>query len=169
MRRRLRQCFGTCAIRIGNLRHWNLPLRTFGQFLVTGGSVDPGVTNYWPFSRYGRFRGSWRYELLAIFSLREVPWIMALRTFGRFLVTGGSRWLDQVQKCARPGPRENARTVASLSDTVVLEDVVKDFFGGQEVGAQDGVDAGEGAAQVFGHEVGGNAQGQGVAAGGQGR
>ena len=73
--------------------------------------MDPGVTNFSPFSRYGRFHcwtrskegpgpapfmtetcatGTSRYELLAIFSLREVPWILALRTFARFLVTGGS-------------------------------------------------------------------------------
>ena len=34
--------------------------------------------------------GTAHYELSVFFSLREVPWILALRTFARFLVTGGS-------------------------------------------------------------------------------
>ena len=36
---------------------------------------------------------------------------------------------------------------------MVLEDVLQDGVGVQEVGAQDGIDAGEGGAEVFGHEV----------------
>ena len=47
---------------------------------------------------------------------------------------------------------------------MLLKDIVKDFFGIQEVGAKDGVDAGEGAAEVFGHEVGGDVAGEGSAA-----
>ena len=46
---------------------------------------------------------------------------------------------------------------------------MQDGFGVQEIGTQDGVDAGEGAAQVFGHEVGGDAEGEGLEAGGEGR
>ena len=44
-----------------------------------------------------------------------------------------------------------------LSDAMILEDVVKDFVGGEEVFSEDGVDGGEGAAEVFGDEVGGEA------------
>ena len=40
---------------------------------------------------------------------------------------------------------------------MLREDVVKDGFGIDEVGAQDGIDGREGAAQVLGNEVGGNA------------
>ena len=47
---------------------------------------------------------------------------------------------------------------------MVPEDGVKDFFGVEEVGAEDGVDAGEGAAEVFGYEVGGDVVGEGSAA-----
>lgn len=40
---------------------------------------------------------------------------------------------------------------------MILEDVVKDVVGGEEVFSEDGVDGGEGAAEVFGDEVGGEA------------
>ena len=45
----------------------------------------------------------------------------------------------------------------SFSDAMILEDVVKDVVGGEEVFSEDGVDGGEGAAEVFGDEVGGEA------------
>ena len=40
---------------------------------------------------------------------------------------------------------------------MILEDVVEDGFGVQEVGAQDGVDSVEAAEKVFRHQVRGDA------------
>ena len=47
---------------------------------------------------------------------------------------------------------------------MITEDGVEDDFGVQEVGAQNGVDAGEGAAEVFGYQIRGDAAGEGSAA-----
>ena len=51
---------------------------------------------------------------------------------------------------------------------MVLEDVLQDGVGVQEVGAQDGIDAGEGGAEVFGHKVCRDAAGEGSGAIAQG-
>ena len=42
--------------------------------------------------------------------------------------------------------------------------ILQNSLGVQEVGAEDGIDGGEGAAEVFGHEVGGDVAGEGSAA-----
>ena len=47
---------------------------------------------------------------------------------------------------------------------MVLEDGMEDDFGVQEVGAQDGIDAGEGAAEVLRYQIRGDAAGEGSAA-----
>ena len=40
--------------------------------------------------------------------------------------------------------------------------ILQNSLGIQQVGAEDGIDGGEGAAEVFGHEVGGDAGGEGA-------
>ena len=48
----------------------------------------------------------------------------------------------------------NPRLIRSFPDAVLLEDVVKQGFGGEaEVGAEDEIDAGDGAAKVFGYKI----------------
>ena len=41
-----------------------------------------------------------------------------------------------------------------LAGAMVSEDMMEDGVGVQQVFSQDGVDAGEGPAQVFGHQIG---------------
>ena len=55
-------------------------------------------------------------------------------------------------------------SVYLFSDAVVLEDVVEDDFGVQEVRSQDGIDGRQGAAEVFGHQVRRDAAGEGSVA-----
>ena len=52
---------------------------------------------------------------------------------------------------------------------MVTEDVVEDKFGVQEVCTKDGIDGRQGTAEVFGHQVGRDAAGEGRAAVGEGR
>ena len=52
----------------------------------------------------------------------------------------------------------------SFPDAMVTEDVVEDDFGVQEVCTKDGIDGRQGTAEVFGHQVGRNAAGEGSAA-----
>ena len=47
---------------------------------------------------------------------------------------------------------------------MVLEDGMQDDFGVQKVGAKNFIDGGEGAAEVFGHQVRRDAAGEGSAA-----
>ena len=47
---------------------------------------------------------------------------------------------------------------------MIAEDGMQDDFGVQEVGAQDGIDAGEGAAEVLSYQIRGDAAGEGSAA-----
>ena len=42
-------------------------------------------------------------------------------------------------------------------DAMIPEDILQDRFGVDEVGAEDLVEGGDGAAEVFGDEVGGDA------------
>ena len=51
-----------------------------------------------------------------------------------------------------------------LSDAMIAEDGMQDDFGVQEVGAQDGIDAGEGAAEVLSYQIRRDAAGEGSAA-----
>ena len=51
-----------------------------------------------------------------------------------------------------------------FSDAMIAEDGMQDDFGVQEVGAQDGIDAGEGAAEVLSYQIRGDAAGEGSAA-----
>ena len=49
-----------------------------------------------------------------------------------------------------------------FSDAMLLKDGVEEGFGGEaEVGAEDEIDAGDGAAKVFRHEVGGDGREEG--------
>ena len=56
-----------------------------------------------------------------------------------------------------------------LPDAMLRKNILQNSLGIQEVGAEDGIDGGEGAAEVFGHEVGGDAAGEGADAVGEGR
>ena len=55
-----------------------------------------------------------------------------------------------------------------LADAMIPEDVLQEGFGVDEVGAEDLVEGGDGAAEVFGDEVGRDAGGQSLAGVGKG-
>ena len=56
-----------------------------------------------------------------------------------------------------------------LADAMISEYILQDRFGVDEVGAEDLVEGGDGAAEVFGDEVGGDAGGEGVTGISEGR
>ena len=51
---------------------------------------------------------------------------------------------------------------------MIPEDILQEGFGVDEVGAEDLVEGGDGAAEVFGDEIGGDAGGQSLAGVGEG-
>ena len=55
-----------------------------------------------------------------------------------------------------------------LPDAMIPEDILQEGFGVDEVGAEDVVEGGDGAAEVFGDEIGRDVEGQCLASIGEG-
>ena len=55
-----------------------------------------------------------------------------------------------------------------LADAMIPEDILQEGFGVDEVGAEDVVEGGDGAAEVFGDEIGRDVEGQCLASIGEG-
>ena len=101
---------------------------------------------------------------------RNQPFLRVYRNFISLHLNYVVQWLcKSMLNCSPMIDYQLVRWYILLSDAVILEDVVEDDFGVQEVRSQDGIDGRQGAAEVFGHQVRRDAAGEGSVAVGEGR
>ena len=86
---------------------------------------------------------------------RNQPFLRVYRNFISLHLNYVVQWLcKSMLNCSPVIDYQLVKWYILLSDAVLLEDVVKQGFGGEaEVGAEDEIDAGDGAAKVFRYKI----------------